>query len=241
MKTGTAGSDETDTLTGGGVTLDGGGVANVLVVTTTVRVLNRVHGNTTDLGPLVTLDAVLVEGSTGLEEGLVHAATTGDEADHGAACRGEDLLVAGGEGDLGLAVVEVVDLDGAVLTRGLGDLTAVTGGLLKAAHNGTLGHGAEGEDVTDIHLCLSTSVDELTGVGTLGGDHKLLVLLELVRVAEGNDGKGGTTTRVVDDVLHDTLEVAMALAVVVHAELCGTLASVGVRLCNSPNKQAENQ
>lgn len=47
--TGAAGGDETDLLTGGSEAGAGGGATQVLVVTTTVRMVHRVHGDTTDL------------------------------------------------------------------------------------------------------------------------------------------------------------------------------------------------
>lgn len=47
---------------------------------------------------------------------------------------------------------------------------------------------------------------------------------------EGDLGERSTTARVVDDVLHDTLEVAVALGVVQRAQLGSTLAVEGVRL-----------
>jgi hypothetical protein len=60
-------------------------VANVLVVSTTVRVLHGVHGNTSDLGPLVTFGLVLVVRNTSLQDRLVHASTTSDDANHASA------------------------------------------------------------------------------------------------------------------------------------------------------------
>jgi hypothetical protein len=45
-------------------------------------------------------------------------------------------------------------------------------------------------------------------------------------------GKGSATTWVMDDVLHDSLDEANALAKVEHTELGGTLAGPGVRLEN---------
>jgi hypothetical protein len=77
-----ASSNKTSLLTGNSVSADGRGLTNVLVVTTTVRVIDGVHGNTTSLGPAVTLDLVLVVGVTGLEERLVNATTTGNNTDN---------------------------------------------------------------------------------------------------------------------------------------------------------------
>ena len=56
----------------------------MLMVTTTMGMLNGVHSNTTNLGPGVTLDLVFVVGTSGLKHGLVDTASTGDHADHGA-------------------------------------------------------------------------------------------------------------------------------------------------------------
>ena len=46
---GSSGSDETDLLSSAGSPPDGGGLANVLMVTTTVGMLHGVHSNTTNL------------------------------------------------------------------------------------------------------------------------------------------------------------------------------------------------
>lgn len=60
------GGDETGLLTLGGLARDGRGLTDMLVVTTTVRVIHGVHGNTTSLGPRVALDGELVLGTGSL-------------------------------------------------------------------------------------------------------------------------------------------------------------------------------
>jgi hypothetical protein len=52
-ETSPAGSDETDFLTGNGGAGHGRCLSDMLVVTTTVRMVDRVHGNTTSTGPAV--------------------------------------------------------------------------------------------------------------------------------------------------------------------------------------------
>ena len=56
----------THLATGRGVAPDSGRVTDMLVVTTTVRVLNGVHGNTTHAGPAVALGLVLPLGTASL-------------------------------------------------------------------------------------------------------------------------------------------------------------------------------
>ncbi len=53
---GSSGGDETNLLTGGRASLDGRSLSDVLMVATSVGVLNGVHGNTSNLGPAVPLD-----------------------------------------------------------------------------------------------------------------------------------------------------------------------------------------
>lgn len=76
--TSSSGSDKTNFATGGGASLNGGCFTNVLVVTTSVRMLNGVHGHTTNNWPAVALSLVLVVGTASLQDGLVDTTTTGN-------------------------------------------------------------------------------------------------------------------------------------------------------------------
>jgi len=67
-------------------------MTNVLVVTSSVGMLHRVHGHTTHLGPAVPLHTVLVVGVSSLKHGLLSPSTTSDLTDHGTAAAGHNLL-----------------------------------------------------------------------------------------------------------------------------------------------------
>merc|ERR1719379_458773 len=73
-----AGGDEADLLAGDRIATDGRGMADVLVVTSAVRVLHRVHRHATNLRPRVALHAVLVERAASLQQRLVDAAAARD-------------------------------------------------------------------------------------------------------------------------------------------------------------------
>merc|ERR1719216_756188 len=75
--------------------LDGRWVTNMLMVTTTMGMLDGVHGHTSDLGPAVPLDSVLVVSTASLEHGLVASTATSDDADDGPVLGGVELLEAG--------------------------------------------------------------------------------------------------------------------------------------------------
>ena len=145
-------------------------MSDVLVVATTVGVINGVHCDTTNLGPLVTLGPVLVAGTAGLGDGLVHTASTGDDADHGTAVRAHGLARAGGELDTGQVLIGNMRDDSDIIPRSTSELATVSGLALQVADDSTFGHRADGEDVADVELCLLTAVHVLTGVHTLSSD-----------------------------------------------------------------------
>lgn len=194
LPTGATGSNKTNLLTGGGVAGEGRGLTNVLVVTTTVGVVDGVHSNTTSTGPRVALGAHGVVLATGLEEGLVDTTTTSGDTDGSTGRRRDGLLGAGGETNAGLAVLVVAD-DGGVVAGGTGERSTVTDLLLDVEDDGTLRALANGEDVADGKGGLLTGVDERAGRDALGSDEGLLAELVAVGVAEDDGGEGSTTAK----------------------------------------------
>jgi len=227
---GAAGGDEADLLAGRAVAANGGRVTNVLMVTTTVRMLNGVTGNTTNLGPAVVLGAETVEGVTGLEDGLLDTATASNDADHSAALGGDGLLLTGGELEAAAAGLGVVGDDDAVVTAGTGDGGTVTSLSLDVADDATLGDVAEGHDVADGELGLGSTDDGLAGEHTLAGNEELLDAAVLVGVAELDAGQGGTTTGVVLNGLHDSTHETVTLGVIQDTETGGSETAVSLDL-----------
>nr|GMC70146.1 60S ribosomal protein L2 [Ipomoea batatas] len=181
------------------ITTDSAGMTNVLVVTTTVRMLHGIHGNTTDLRPAVPLNTELMISISSFEE---------------------------------CSIIGVVTDNNNVIARAPSEDTAVADLVLDIANDGTFRDRSERQNVADDEVSLLTTVDELAGVHALGGDEKLLLVLEAEGVTEGDASERGAATGVVDDLRHHTLEVAIALAEVEGAEAGGALAVVGVGLEN---------
>jgi len=90
-----SGSNETDLLSRWRIPTNGRGVTNMLVVTTSMGMLNWIHGNTTDLRPAVPLHPELVVRVSCLQEWLLGTATSCHLANHGTAPARDDLLGAG--------------------------------------------------------------------------------------------------------------------------------------------------
>lgn len=209
-ETGSSGSDETGLLTRRRISGHGRGVTDVLVVSSSVGVVHRVHGHTSGSGPRVSLGSHGVVLSAGLEERLVDSSTTGDNSDDGSASRRDDLLGAGREPDSGLAILTVSN-DGGVVSGGPGERSSVSNLLLDVADDGSLRALGDGEDVADVEGGLLSAVDERSGGDSLGGDEGLLSELVSVRVSEDDGGEGGTSSSVVDDVLDNTPDVTVLL------------------------------
>lgn len=167
----------------------------MLVVTTSVGVVDGVHGNTSGLGEVVPLTLGSEECPTGLQQGLVNPSTSSDDTNGGTGQRRDGLLGSGRQPDPGLLVLNGVSNDGSVVTRGSGKSTTVTGLLLDVADDGTFGALSDGEDVTDVEGGLLSTVDERTGRETLGGDESLSSELVSVRVTEDNGSQRGTTVK----------------------------------------------
>merc|ERR550534_856151 len=199
------------------------------MVTTTVRMLDGIHGHTTNLRPRVPLSLVLEVGSAGLQQRLVDSSSTGDDADHRAVAGRNRLLRSRWQFHFRPSHIRVVGDDGGVVAGSSGKFAAISQLLLQLADDGSLRHGADGHHVADGQRRLLAAVDELARVHALHGDERLLTLLEFVRISEFDDGQGRSSTRVVDDVLDDALDVSMTLGVVGSAKAGGAFAMFVVR------------
>lgn len=178
-------------------------------------------------------------GARGLEERLVGTSTTSDDSNHATDRALDNLLRARWELDAGLALVWVVADDGNVVSGGSSKDTSVTHLLLDVGHDGTFGDGAEWEDVADGERGVLAGVDELASVHALVRDEGLGVQLVAVWVAENDLGERSATASVVDNLLHNTADVSMALGEVVGSEFRWGLVetfesqSVSIPMCAS--------
>jgi len=205
----------------------------VLVVTTTMRMVHGVHGNTTSTRPVVTLGPVLVVRTTSFQEGLVNPSSTSNNTNGSPSVAADGLFRARWQTNPGLVVIRGVADDGGVVAGSAGEGTAVTDFLLDVADNGTFGESGDGENVSDSKSGLLATVNERARVQALSRDEGLLAELVAVRVTEHDASKGCTTAGVVDDVLYNTPDVAIALCKVERAQTSRVLVQVRMRFEDS--------
>jgi hypothetical protein len=85
-KTSSSGGNKTDFLTTRGVSADSRGVTDMLLVTTTMRMLDGVHSNTSNSGPgSSSLCLPSVVGVSGFANRLVSSATASNDSNHSSA------------------------------------------------------------------------------------------------------------------------------------------------------------
>merc|ERR1711962_1789116 len=199
------------------------------MVTTTVRMLDGVHGHTTNLRPRIPLSHVLEVGSAGLQQRLVDSSSTGDDADHRAVAGRNRLLRSRWQFDFRPSHIRVVGDDGGVVAGSSGQFAAISQLLLELTDDGSLRHGADGHLVADGQRRLLAAVDELARVHALDGDERLLALLEFVGISKLHDGQRCAASGVVNDVFDDAFDVAVAFGVVGSAEAGGAFSMFVVR------------
>ena len=83
--TGSSGGNESDLLSSWGISSSGSWVTNVLMVTSSVRMLDWVHGNTSNSWPVPLLGMGSEVGSVGFKEWLVSSLTSSANSNHSSA------------------------------------------------------------------------------------------------------------------------------------------------------------
>jgi len=202
----------------------------MLVITTTVRMVHRVHSNTTSAGPVVTFSLVLVVCPSSLQQRLIDPPTTRDDANCRPGTASDSLLCTTRQTNAGLVLIRGVSDHGSVVPGCPCECAAVTDFLLDVADDGAFGALADGEDVSNGESRFFAAVDEGAGVHTFCGDECFFTEFVAVWVTEDYLGKGCTSASVVDDVLYDTPDVSISFGEIEVAQTGRGFVVVRVRL-----------
>jgi len=226
----TPGTDQTNLTTRRRFLANSRRTTNVLVVSTSEGMLHRVLCHTTNLGPAVALDSILVVGTSSLQEGLVGTSSTGDNTDLSTDSGRDSLLSTRWKTETGGTLFIIMGDDHGEAARSTGESTAIANLGLNVAHNGTLGNLLQRQHISNVQSGLLSAVDELSSVHTLSGDHELGIALETVGVQELDLGDGRTSSWVMKNFLDDSADVATTLSIVDGTKLDGSLARARVGL-----------
>lgn len=204
----------------------------MLVVTTTVRMLHWILRYTTNLGPAVTLDRILVVRTTRLEQGLVRSSATSYDTNLCTNFVRYNLLPTRRQTKTRRSLVKIMDHDDRKSSRSTGHHSTVSHLRLDITHNRTLRHFTQGHNIPQRQFSLLSTMNILARVHAFRTHQQLIVALVAVGVAELHFGEGSSTARVVNDFLDDATNVAVLLGVVETTEFRGSLAGAVVRFEN---------
>jgi hypothetical protein len=147
--------------------------------------VDRIHGNTTGLGPGVTLDGIFVLRTGGLQQRLVRSSTTCNDAYHTTNATLDNLFRAAGKLDTGFALIWIVSDNCDISSASTSELelmlvfevrlkwyavthsSSIANFLLDVGYHGTFGNSTQGKDVADGQGSVLASIDELPGVHAL--------------------------------------------------------------------------
>ena len=146
---GSSGGDETSLHTAWSVSSDSGWVTNVLMVTTTMRMLDWVHSYTSDTWPVSLLSVGFVVRSICLEKRLFGSLSTSDDSDHGSACALDGLSHTRWHSDTGLLTIFGVADDDSTGARGSGEGATVTHLGFDIGDDGSFWHAVDRDHIAD--------------------------------------------------------------------------------------------
>ncbi|KAG6546659.1 hypothetical protein Mapa_011848 [Marchantia paleacea] len=126
------------------------------------------------------------------------------------------------------SVIRIVTDNDDVITRSAGKRTPVSHTVLNIADDSSLGNRSKGQNITNSQSSLLSTVQELTSVHTLSGNKELLLMLVSERMSESHLGQRSSTTRIVDDIRNNTLDVAISFGVIERPESGRSFPSVSV-------------
>jgi len=127
-------------------------MTDMLMVTTTVRMLDGIHSNTSDLWPILSLIFKFEFGSTSFKKWFIGSATSSDDADHGSADTWDSFSLSRWESDSGLLTVIGVADNGSSAATSSGESSSVTNFLFNVTNCGTFWDLVNWEDVTGVDV-----------------------------------------------------------------------------------------
>jgi hypothetical protein len=202
------------------------------MVTSSVRMLDGILRNSTNLGPAVALDGIFVVGISGLQQRLIGTATTGDDTNLRSDRRGHGFLSTRRQTHTSGSLLFIVRDDNRKGSRAASKGTTVSLLGLNVANNGSLGNNIQGQDIAYSQGSLLSAIDKLTSVHAFCADKEFVISLETVGIQKLNLGNGSTTTRVMKNLLDDSTNVTSLFGIVDRTELDGTLTGTDMRSVN---------
>jgi len=210
--------DKTTFLTSRNVSSNGSWMTYMLMITTTMGMFNWVHCNTSDSWPMISLCLHLVPGVGSLKKRLIGSLSSSANSNHGSAATNDGLSGSWWKSNSGLLTIIRVTNDDRWSTWGSSEWSSVSDLTFNIADDGTFWHLVHWDDISDGKRCFDSGIDELAGVHSFDSDEVLNSLLVSVCISEGNLCKWCSSAWIMNDILHNTLQVSLFLTIVESSE-----------------------
>ncbi len=182
----------------------------MLVVTTSVWMIDWVHSHTSHSWESLAQSLELVEKCTSLHDGLFVSASACNYTNCGSAKTWNGLSGTGWESDSGSASVIRVSNNGGISSWASGISSFITNSRLNIANGGTFRDSVDWKDVSSWYSRLSAGEDVLSAVSSFSGKEVLSVVFVFVRVSEIDFNEWTSTSWIVKDSSDNALDVAFS-------------------------------
>mmetsp|Transcript_8514 Transcript_8514/g.6337 ORF Transcript_8514/g.6337 Transcript_8514/m.6337 type:complete len:258 (+) Transcript_8514:17-790(+) len=217
-ETSSSGCNETNLLTVRSVSAQGRRMTNVLLVTTTMRMVDWVHCHTPNSWPASPLGLVLVPLVSSLADRLVRSSSTGNDANHGSAVARNGPSGSTWQSNSSLSAILGVSDDDSRGATGPGKGSSVTSLSFTVGDNSSFRELVHWENIADIERSLLARVDELPSMEALHCYEILNSVFVSVGVPEHDLCKRSSTAGVMQDFLHHSLDVPFSFGVIKSSE-----------------------
>ncbi len=182
----------------------------MLVVTTSVRMVDGVHSDTTYSWESLSESLELVEKGSGLHDWLLVSSSTSNDSNGSSAETGNGFSGSWWKSDSGSAAIIWMSNNGCVSSWASGVSSLVSNGGLNVADGCTFWDSVDWKDVTGWDGGLSSAEQVLSWVCSFSSEEIFGVVLVFIWVSEIDFKEGTSSSWVVKDSSDDSLDVSLS-------------------------------
>ena len=186
----------------------------MLVVTSSVWMVNGVHGYSSYNRPHFSLGLELPVLGSCLQKRLFISSSSGNNSDHGSCFGVNGLSDTRGQFDSCLLAIFTLSNNSGVSARCSGELTFISISILDIADKSSFRDFSHWQYISDIQRCLASAVDVLSGVHSLTSQIIDCFGLITILVSKLDFGERSSSARVVDDFSDHSSYVSLSFCVV---------------------------
>lgn len=206
--------NETDLLTRGGISMNCAWFSQMLMVTTTMRMVNGVHSNTSYLRESFSESLELVEQHTGLHDRLFISASSGDDPNGGSAGSWDGFSRSRGQSDSRPCSVFWVTDDRRVGSRASRVRTFISNSRFDITNGCSFRNSIDWENIADGHGSLPPAEQVLPGVCSFRSQEVFCSMFVSVRVSEVNFQEGSSSSWIMHDGSYYTFNISLSFCIV---------------------------